>query len=432
MKTATMKKRDKTNAILQNAIMLMKDYEEAVGAHISIMDHEYNFLPVLSGEKFIKKTCLYCIKHKNHMDLTLNHCKKMHSNAIIESQRRGGSFSYKCPSGIIFWVSPIFQNDIFAGAVLGSKYAENNNCDGEPEGIKAYAELMLICARYLSIGSRDYYASMKQRTEQELKLSAEIEKLKGLYPQDSNRPYYPLEKEKKLLEMLRSGDIKQSKHLINEIMAILQFAYPDNFRNIQYRAIELAVLISRTDTIPGYYAKTILEANSRYINSIQEANDIMDIAAALHRMVEGMEGQITGFRGINHASAMKKAERFILENYSRKICLEEIAAVSGFSSPYFSTIFKEEMGENFSSYLNRLRIKKAHLMLSKTNFSLNRIAKICGFEDQSWFSKIFKIYTGMSPGKFRAMEKRPMIKIHETEYSDDYEKMIKDTSLAMQ
>ena len=432
MKKTTMKRRDKTNTLLQNAIILMKDYEEAVGAHISIIDHEYNFLPVLSGEKFIKKTCHYCIKHKNHMDLSFNHCRKMHNNAILESQRRGGHYSYKCPSGIVFWVSPIYQNNVFVGAVLGNKYAENNSYDGEQEETEAYAELMLICARYLSIGSRDCYTLMKRRTEQELKLSAEIEKLKSLYPQDSIRPCYPLEKEKKLLEILRSGDIKQSKHLINEIMAMLQFTYPDNLRNIQYRAIELAVLISRTDTISGFYTKTILEANSWYIKSIQEANDLMDITAALNRMVEGMEGQITGFREINHASAMKKAERFILENYSRKICLEEIAAVSGFSTPYFSTIFKEEMGENFSSYLNRLRIKKAHLMLSKTNLSLNRIAKTCGFEDQSWFSKIFKIYTGMSPGKFRTREKRPMIKIPGTEYSDDYEKMIKDASSVLQ
>ena len=59
------------------------------------------------------------------------------------------------------------------------------------------------------------------------------------------------------------------------------------------------------------------------------------------------------------------------------------------------------MGENLSSYLNRLRAEKAAVMLTETDLSLNQIAGACGFDDQSWFSKIFKTYAGVSPGKYR-------------------------------
>jgi AraC-like DNA-binding protein len=102
-----------------------------------------------------------------------------------------------------------------------------------------------------------------------------------------------------------------------------------------------------------------------------------------------------------HASALRKAERFIWENYTRKTSLQEIAATAGLSAPYFSTIFKEEMGENLSTYLNRLRVRKARHMLAETDLTLSEIASSCGFEDQSWFSKIFKSFTGISPGKYR-------------------------------
>jgi AraC-like DNA-binding protein len=114
-----------------------------------------------------------------------------------------------------------------------------------------------------------------------------------------------------------------------------------------------------------------------------------------------MAGQIFSFQGIRHASALRKAERYIWENYTRKISLREIAAASGLSAPYFSSIFKEEMGENLSNYLNRLRVERAATMLTESELSLNDIAASCGFEDQSWFSKIFKSYTGISPGKYR-------------------------------
>ena len=53
------------------------------------------------------------------------------------------------------------------------------------------------------------------------------------------------------------------------------------------------------------------------------------------------------------------------------------------------------MGENLSNYLNRLRAEKAATMLAETNMTLSGIAAACGFEDQSWFSKIFKSFAVM-------------------------------------
>jgi AraC-like DNA-binding protein len=114
-----------------------------------------------------------------------------------------------------------------------------------------------------------------------------------------------------------------------------------------------------------------------------------------------MSTQIFSFQGVRHASALRKAERFIWENYTRKISLQEIADASGLSAPYFSSVFKEEMGENLANYLNRLRVEKAATLLIESDLSLIDIASTCGFEDQSWFSKIFKSYSGVSPGKFR-------------------------------
>jgi AraC-like DNA-binding protein len=107
------------------------------------------------------------------------------------------------------------------------------------------------------------------------------------------------------------------------------------------------------------------------------------------------------FRKMHHASALKKADDYIKENFTRKLNLMEVAKASGFSAPYFSKIFKDETGENFSNYLSRLRLEKAAALLTDTKLPLSRIAQDCGFEDQSWFSKTFKNYAGESPGKFR-------------------------------
>ena len=377
----------------------------------------------------------------------------MHINAIRESYNFGGSYTYMCPLGFMFWTSPIYYNDHFTGALLAGGFLGNDigetcgrmhsMCNksisetklkkllapykpGEPRKIKAMAELMLLCAQSLSVGSDGRHAAMKRRAEQQSDLSVNIAQLKNQYQGGNARPGYPLEKEQKLLEALNHGDIVSGKQILIEILAILLFTHPDQFKYIQYRAIEMAVLISRIDTAPAIYRHAILEANNQYIKSIQETNNIVELTDTLYKIIDNTAGQISSFQGIQHATALKKAEHYIFENFTRKISLDEIAAASGFSAPYFSTIFKDEMGENLSSYLNRLRVEKASHMLTETNLTLSKIAGACGFEDQSWFSKIFRLYAGISPGKFRNQGGNPVARIPKPEFSADYRFLIKE------
>jgi AraC-like DNA-binding protein len=206
------------------------------------------------------------------------------------------------------------------------------------------------------------------------------------------------------------------------MMSIFSETGSGNFESLRLHAIQLVVLLSRialkqvysarhlkpnaksqtSDSVPedSEYAK-ILETNNRYLKKIEECRDAAELTEILNTFLERMSGIMFSFHGCRHSSALRKAERFIWENYTRKISLQEIADASGLSAPYFSTIFKDEMGENLSNYLNRLRVGKARDMLTETDLTLCEIAAACGFEDQSWFSKIFKSYIGTSPGKYR-------------------------------
>ena len=450
----------KASPINQKALALMRMYGKATGALISIYDHNFMPIPEQSEEILCKKNiCLFCLKYREHIeaknlsDLSANPCRDMHINALRESHRYGGSYIYGCSLGFMFWTSPLFFNKQFSGAILGSGISgagKEEICSrmyqmcgkaeskaairelvsqfpqGGPQKIKAHAELTLRCAQSLSAGSGDRYESMKRRSRQQMVLSAKIIELKKQYPPGSARPVYPLDKERKLLKAFHRSDTELGLKILNEILATLFFAYPDQVKHIQYRAMELAVLLSRIDTGPGSITKGMLETKNQHIKMIRDADTIEDLFDIMNRIAEQLADQIAGFHGINHASALKKAERYILDNFTRKISLDEIAGDSGFSAPYFSTIFKEEMGENLSSYLNRLRVLKAGYMLTDSNYSLSKIAHACGFEDQSWFSKIFKSYTGISPGKYRSQGGKQIHGIPPTGFSGDYLKLLKE------
>jgi YesN/AraC family two-component response regulator len=206
------------------------------------------------------------------------------------------------------------------------------------------------------------------------------------------------DKERKLLASLRRGDKSSAMKSLDELFDLIQKTWPDDFESIRLFSMELAVLLSRAAS--GEF-NMMEETYYRCLKRLQESTTVAELRGNLDYVVNHIGPQIFSFQGIRHASALRKAERFIWDNYTRKISLKEIAAASGLSAPYLSTIFKQEMGKNLSTFINQLRVEKAAAMLTETALPLNEIAGACGFEDQSWFSKIFKSHTELSPGQYR-------------------------------
>jgi len=424
--------------LMEKAARTMIDYNQATGSCICLYDSSYKprFPPGKYGEGCSpeKKICLYCKKFSiNGETLEAYPCHEMHVNAIKEASKKGGWHVYNCSLGLLFWTSPIYTDGTFSGAVRGSGFSREGQkgvdnfsnsddtfvmCNNEipkeefkervnsfpgadEEKAQSLAEMMQLCAESLSSGSEDYHETVKRRAQQQETISKIIDELKRQYPTNTEKLGYPLEKEKTLMSALRKGEGAEAKKTLNELLAMLFFTNPGQFKYVQLRVIELVVLISRVEVSPAKSGNLSMEINSQNLRMVQEAKSVEELTDILHNIIDRVSGTISSFRGIPHAAALRKAENFIMENFTRKISLKEISEVAGLSPPYFSTIFKDEMGENLSKYLNRLRVEKASRLLLETDMSLAEIAACCCFEDQSWFSKIFKAYTGISPGKYR-------------------------------
>jgi AraC-like DNA-binding protein/ligand-binding sensor protein len=371
-------------------------------------------------------------------------CAAVHRNAVEESRKLGSSYIYMCPMGLAFWVSPLYSGGRYAGALIAggilgvereTVYSRmeaagmdmgriRETLDRIPlknhEEIKALAQMMLICAQRISIGKAGTGNSLVEFFPGPGAVPAPVQNsLPAPGPAPARRPgnragkkemagtadkmkmsAQPSSNERLLIAALRRGDGAAGKRILQNILETLNTICPGDLRYFRCRAIELVVLLSRSCAV-GKETGTLLEENNLYLRRINESADIEELSANLYRIVERMTGRFFSFQGLRHASALRRAERFIWKNYTRKVSLDEIAAASGLSAPYFSTIFREEMGEYLSAHLNRLRVEKACTMLVETSTSLNEISESCGFEDQSWFSKIFKNYTGYSPGKYR-------------------------------
>jgi len=375
--------------LLHKAHKVVKYYEKAANCTASVMGPDSD-----NAEKHFCSLCNQCAVNCQGAKKP---CSLLHREAVNKARKLGGSYIYVCPKGSVFWTSPFYSGERFAGALISGGVTGEERNSGK---IKALAQMMLVCADQISGMSfvqKSYNTQINaKKTETSAKEAVNEKKLKTL------SDAYPMDMERMLLASLRRGDRVEARKILVELLNILNKELSGNFDGLRLKAMELAVLLSRS-AVDMEDAKdgAVLETDNRYLKKIEECSNLQEITEILSAITERMSGKIFSFHGVRHFSAIRKAERYIWENYTRKISLQEIAEVSGLSAPYFSTIFKNEMGENLSGYLNRLRVERAALMLITTNISISGIASACGFEDQSWFSKIFKNNTGLTPGKYR-------------------------------
>lgn len=92
---------------------------------------------------------------------------------------------------------------------------------------------------------------------------------------------------------------------------------------------------------------------------------------------------------------------FINRHYTQPLTLAQISQISGMSSSVFSVKFKQYIGKTFIEYRNEIRVRTAQEALIKTTKKISAISQDIGFDDLSFFNKLFKKITGVSPGEYR-------------------------------
>jgi hypothetical protein len=182
----------------------------------------------------------------------------MHINAVKEAHHFGGSSIYMCELGFMFWTSPLYSEGRFIGAMVGSGVIGIDRMEtmdameamsggtvpreeleerlapfsqGESARIKALAELLLICAEYLSTGT-DEDAGPQDHADPGVpggngKWQTELIRKSSQGSWQDQRPYgplvsaYPVDKERMLLAALRRGDNEAGRRILNELLGIL-------------------------------------------------------------------------------------------------------------------------------------------------------------------------------------------------------------------
>jgi two-component system response regulator YesN len=120
------------------------------------------------------------------------------------------------------------------------------------------------------------------------------------------------------------------------------------------------------------------------------------LSGTLQRALES-----TGEGSGSRSAVISSAVRYIQGNYSRDLSLDAVATEVGVSAGYLSRLFKQVTGETFKGYLTRIRMQEAKRLLSQTGIRVYEIAEEVGYNDQHYFSEVFRKETGLSPLEYR-------------------------------
>lgn len=92
---------------------------------------------------------------------------------------------------------------------------------------------------------------------------------------------------------------------------------------------------------------------------------------------------------------------FMLENINRKFKLDELASVVNLSASHFSRLFLSRTGHSPIDYFIQLKIQRSCRLLDNTELSIVNVAREIGFDDQFYFSRLFRKVMNMSPREYR-------------------------------
>ncbi len=92
---------------------------------------------------------------------------------------------------------------------------------------------------------------------------------------------------------------------------------------------------------------------------------------------------------------------YIEEHFSENIPIEKLASIEGLSVSHYRAVFKKRLNITPNEYITMKRINSACFYLQHTSYSIEKTARLVGYEDSFYFSRVFKKKTGISPMRYR-------------------------------
>lgn len=330
--------------------VIQDDISEATEIAIITVDYK--------GKPFTKHSrcsdfCKNIRKYPNYNEL----CEKCDSRGGLEAVRLQKPYIYVCHAGLVDLAIPIIVDGQYLGAVMAGQVLIEEEDKEKLEQIvnNKHSSIDLI---------------RKKEVSEAFKLlpTMTLDKVKSI-----SRMIFHISSSivKEALLEITLNELKEKYSTISKMEDLNEAS--GNFNNIHLNQRNRVEALERTDN-----ADCDKDKWDEEIEIIEEDEDL--------------------YKG---SSILRPALEYIQNNCSKNITLSKMSSICNISASYFSKLFKRELKENFSNYVNKVRIKKAKELLQNSDIPVINISIDLGFEDCGYFIKVFKNIEGVTPAAYR-------------------------------
>lgn len=211
--------------------------------------------------------------------------------------------------------------------------------------------------------------------------------------------YYPFDLEKEFIHFTLSAKEKAEK--------ILDLLIKENLHERNLHQDTLTYFVAALDST----ILRILQSRNEQLENqskqelfisyeLSKADNKKSLESIIRNKFHHLFNLVMAGKDKENSSMTEKLVQYIYGNFENDISLTHLAEHFNLSSSYISTLFKTHTGQNFKDFLNRYRIEKSKEMLINQNLKIQEVSEMVGFNNVNTFIRLFKKYTGISPGQY--------------------------------
>ncbi|MFA9380832.1 MAG: helix-turn-helix transcriptional regulator, partial [Acetanaerobacterium sp.] len=210
---------------------------------------------------------------------------------------------------------------------------------------------------------------------------------------------YPFKTEKKILALIETGDKSLVRACINDFFRTFEAELTCDCMFTKKIGITLLSNIYKFCVDQNINCKEINALIYKDFDEINTAKTLYALKEIIISVLNYIITRISEYNTVHHL--IKTAIDYIHHHYNENISLQTAADELFITPAYLCVLFKQETRENFINYLNEFRIQKAKYLLQDIGMKNYQIAFQTGFQDEKYFYKLFKKYTGLTPSQYR-------------------------------
>ncbi|MBK5254112.1 MAG: AraC family transcriptional regulator [Peptostreptococcaceae bacterium] len=222
----------------------------------------------------------------------------------------------------------------------------------------------------------------------------------GIKEAKKSKASYPYDMESDLINLTIKGNKEDATKVATELIKQLSIFESGDLQSVKSRLLWLFAIITSLSKDSTSELLDVLYTTTDIIGKLDKANNFIELQKNTIALINSITSALISKYYSGSSELIIKSIEYVTTNKSKKLSTNDTANLLHVNSSYLSTLFKKEMKVSFTDFVKAVKIEYACTLLINSTISINNIANECGYIDISYFTKVFKKVTGLTPKQY--------------------------------